>query len=142
MLEAAGRFGPGGKKLNQHEIREKLLYEEVEDTRKLLTQQEEDWGKTGCSIMTDAWTDQKRRIIMNLCVNCSLGTSFLESREASAESHTGEFIFDYVDNCIEKVGSEKVVQVVTDNASNNMVAKTLQFVKRPSIFWSSCATHA
>lgn len=39
------------------------------------------------------------------------------------------------------MGSEKVVQVVTDNASNNMAAKTLLFVKRPNIFWSSCATH-
>jgi len=33
------------------------------------------------------------------------------------------------------------VQVVTDNASNNMVAKALLSVKRPNIFWSSCATH-
>ena len=78
---------------------------------------------------------------MNMCVNCSIGTTFLESKEASAESHTGEFIFQYVDSCIEKIGAEKVVQVVTDNASNNMTAKALLSVKRPNIFWSSCATH-
>uniref|UniRef100_A0A0A9DCK4 DUF659 domain-containing protein n=1 Tax=Arundo donax TaxID=35708 RepID=A0A0A9DCK4_ARUDO len=141
LIEAAGRFGPGGRKPNQHELRDKLLHEEVEDTRMLLMLQEEDWAKNGCSIMTDAWTDQKRRSIMNLCVNCSLGTSFLESREASAESHTGELIFEYVDGCIQKVGAEKVVQVVTDNASNNMAAKDLLYVKRPTIFWSSCATY-
>lgn len=141
MLEAAGRFGPGGKKPNQHELREKLLYEEVDSTKKLLKIQEQDWGKNGCTIMTDAWTDQKRRSIMNLCVNCSIGTSFLESKEASAESHTGQLIYTYVDSCIEKVGAEKVVQVVTDNASNNMAAKDLLYVKRPNIFWSSCATH-
>jgi hypothetical protein len=103
-LIAAGHFGPDGKKPNQHEIHEKLLYEKVEDTKKLLKRQEEEWSKNGCSIMTDAWTDQKRRNIMNLCVNCSIGTSFLESRDASAESHTGEFIFLYVDSCIEKIG--------------------------------------
>jgi len=141
LLEAAGRFGPGGQKPNQHELREKLLYEEVEDTKKLLKLQEQEWAKNGCSIMTDAWTDQKRRSIMNMCVNCSIGTTFLESKEASAESHTGEFIFQYVDSCIEKIGAEKVVQVVTDNASNNMAAKALLSVKRPNIFWSSCATH-
>jgi hypothetical protein len=33
---------------------------------------------------------------MNLCVNCSIGTSFLESKEASSESHTGELIFQYI----------------------------------------------
>ncbi|XP_062222565.1 uncharacterized protein LOC133921624 isoform X1 [Phragmites australis] len=141
MLEAAGRFGPGAKKPNQHELREKLLYEEVEDTKKLLKVQEVDWASNGCSIMTDAWTDQKRRSIMNLCLHCSIGTSFLESKEASDESHTGQVIFDYVNSCIERVGANNVVQVVTDNASNNMAAKDLMYVERPNIFWSSCATH-
>ncbi|KAL6606291.1 hypothetical protein ACP70R_041944 [Stipagrostis hirtigluma subsp. patula] len=36
MLGAAGRFGPGARKPNQHELREKLLQLEVEDTRKML----------------------------------------------------------------------------------------------------------
>ncbi|KAF0933220.1 hypothetical protein E2562_016164 [Oryza meyeriana var. granulata] len=141
MLEAAGRFGPGAKKPYQHELREKLLHEQVEDTKKMLKVQEQEWAKTGCSIMTDAWTDQKRRSIMNLCVNCNIGTSFIESREASSESHTGELIFEYVDTCIEKVGADNVVQIVTDNASNNMAAKDLMYIKRPNLFWSSCATH-
>jgi hypothetical protein len=35
VLEAAGRFGPGAKKPYQHELREKLLHEEVEDTKKI-----------------------------------------------------------------------------------------------------------
>jgi hypothetical protein len=70
-----------------------------------------------------------------------MGSSFLESKEVSEESHTGQLIFEYVDACIERVGAENVVQVVTDNASKNMAAKDLLFVKRPNIFWTSCATH-
>ena len=141
MIEAAGRFGPGAKKPYQHELREKLLQEEVQDTKEMLKAHEKEWHKNGCSIMTDAWTDQKRRSIMNMCVNCSIGTSFLESKEVSAESHTGELIFQYVNSCIDKVGADNVVQVVTDNASNNMAAKDLLSVERPKIFWTSCATH-
>ena len=141
MLEAAGHFGPGGKKPYQHELRENLLHEEVEDTKKLLKEQELEWVRTGCSIMIDAWTDQKRRSIMNLCVNCCIGTTFVESKEVSAETHTGEFIFQLVDNFIDKVGVDNIVQVVTDNAANNMAAKDLLYIKRPNIFWSSCATH-
>jgi len=141
MLEAAGRFGPGGKKPNQHQLRESLLSEEVEETKKLMKTHEDEWAKNGCSLMTDAWTDQKRRSIMNICLHCSIGSSFLESREFSEESHTGQLIFEYVDDCIERIGAEKIMQVVTDNASNNMAAKDLLFVKRPNIFWSSCATH-
>lgn len=141
MCEAIGRFGPGFIRPSQHDVREKLLYEEVDRTKGLLKDHEEERAKTGCSIMTDAWTDQKRRSIMNMCVHCSLGSCFLESKEASEESHTGELIFQYVDSCIEKIGAAHVVQVVTDNASNNMAAKALLKDKRPNIFWSSCATH-
>ncbi|KAG2561484.1 hypothetical protein PVAP13_8KG161605 [Panicum virgatum] len=108
MLEAARRYGPGANKPYQHELREKLLHEE------------------------------KRRSIMNLCVNCSIGTSFLESKEASSESHIGELIFQYVNSCIEKVGAQNIVQVVTDNASNNMAAKDMLYVLKPNIFWTSC----
>nr|XP_011458667.1 PREDICTED: uncharacterized protein LOC101299743 [Fragaria vesca subsp. vesca] len=91
--------------------------------------------------MTDAWTDRRRRSIMNLCVNCKEGTTFLSSKESSDEAHTGSYIFEYVDKCIEEVGPENVVQVVTDNASNNMAAGDLLKLKRPNIFWTSCATH-
>jgi hypothetical protein len=97
--------------------------------------------KNGCSIMTDAWSDRKRRSIMNLCTNCADGTSFISSKEMSHVSHTSEVIFELVDKAIEEIGSENVVQVVTDNASNNMGAKRLLEEKRPHIFWTSCAAH-
>jgi len=116
MLEAAGRFGPGGKKPNQHQLRESLLSEEVEETKKLMKTHEDEWAKNGCSLMTDAWTDQKRRSIMNICLHCSIGSSFLESREFSEESHTGQLISMWMAACIERIGAEKIVQVVTDNA--------------------------
>ncbi|CAA0810129.1 hAT transposon superfamily protein [Striga hermonthica] len=66
---------------------------------------------------------------------------FLSSKESSDVSYTGEMIFEYVDKCIEQVGPENVVQIVTDNASNNMGAAKLLRTKRPTIFWTSCAAH-
>ncbi|KAG5521552.1 hypothetical protein RHGRI_033950 [Rhododendron griersonianum] len=141
FCEAVGQFGVGYQPPSQYKLREPLLKAEVERTKKCLKKQEQEWASTGCSIMTDAWSDRKRRSIMNLCVNCKEGTTFLYSKETSDESHTGEYIFNYVDKCIEEVGPKNVVQVVTDNASNNMAAAELLKVKRPNIFWSSCATH-
>jgi hypothetical protein len=41
----------------------------------------------------------------------------------SAVSHTSEVIFELVDKTIEKTDEDEVVQVVTDNASNNMGGK-------------------
>ncbi|KAF7153803.1 hypothetical protein RHSIM_Rhsim01G0126200 [Rhododendron simsii] len=141
FVEAVGQFGPGYEPPSQYQLREPLLKEEVDRTKKLLKRQEEEWALTGCSIMTDAWTDRKRRSIMNLCVNCKQGTCFLSSKEDSEASHTGVYIFEYVDKFIEDIGAQNVVQVVTDNASNNMAAAELLKIKRPNIFWTSCGTH-
>ncbi|KAG5565101.1 hypothetical protein RHGRI_001107 [Rhododendron griersonianum] len=69
FVEAVGLFGPGYQPPSQYQLREPLLKEEVERTKTFLKKQEEEWALTGCSIMTDAWTDRKRRSIMNLCVN-------------------------------------------------------------------------
>ena len=46
-----------------------------------------------------------------------------------------------MDRCIEDIGEENVVQVVTDNASVNVAAASLLAAKRPKIFWNGCAAH-
>ncbi|GJY70705.1 hypothetical protein Tco_0474408 [Tanacetum coccineum] len=69
------------------------------------------------------------------------GYRFLSSKKCLGEAYTSEDIYDYVDACIQEVGAEHVVQIVTDNASNNMGAAALLKVTRPKIFWTSCATH-
>ncbi|XP_010418925.1 PREDICTED: uncharacterized protein LOC104704562 [Camelina sativa] len=142
MAEAIGKFGPGVTPQSQHQLREPLLKEEVDRLHGLLKPQEEEWKKNGCKIMTDAWSDRKRRSIMNLCVNCKGGTMFRSSKDSSDEAHTGGYIFEYVKGCIEEIGEENVVQVVTDNAANNMVAARMMKEIKPSIFWTSCATHS
>ncbi|CAN6716044.1 unnamed protein product [Malus baccata var. baccata] len=141
VMEAVGQFGPGYLPPSQYELREPLLKEEVERVKKSLKKHEEEWALNGCSIMTDAWSDRKRRSIMNLCVNCKEGTIFLSSKECSSKAHIGEYIFEYVDKCVEEIGPQNVIQVVTDNASNNMAAANMMKKKRPNMFWTSCATH-
>ncbi|CAN1764753.1 hypothetical protein LINPERHAP1_LOCUS9391 [Linum perenne] len=128
-------------KVHQHIARWVYTHAEYARTKSLLKDRDEEKIQNGCSLMTDAWTDMKRRSIMNIVTNCAEGTSFIKSRDTSNVSHTSEVIFDLVDGAIEEVGAEHVVQVVTDNASNNMGAKKLLLEKRPNIFWSSCATH-
>jgi hypothetical protein len=140
MCEAIGQFGPGFVPPGQDLLRERLLDEEYARTKSLLQEREAEKIKNGCSLMTDAWSDRKRSI-MNVCTNCADGTTFIGSKEMSAVSHTSEVIFELVDQAIEDIGPENVVQVVTDNASNNMGAKKLLEEKRPNIFWTSCAAH-
>ncbi|GKC98200.1 putative transcription factor/ chromatin remodeling BED-type(Zn) family protein [Tanacetum coccineum] len=141
FVETIGQYGRAYRLPSQYLLREPLLKEEVERTTGLLKKQEEEWVQNGCSVMTDGWTDRKRIRIMSFCVNYREGTTFLSSVECSKESHTGQFIFDYVEKGIEDVGPQNVIQVVTNNAANNMVAAQLLVNKRPSIFWTSCVVH-
>ncbi|XP_022865553.1 uncharacterized protein LOC111385399 [Olea europaea var. sylvestris] len=141
FVEALGQYGLGYTPPSQYQLREPLLKGEVERTKETLKKQKEEWKNNGCSIMTDAWSDSKRRSIMNLCVNYKLGTTFLSSKETNDDAHTDEYIFEYVNECIKEVGEENVVQIVTDNASNNVSAANLLSMERPNIFWTSCATH-
>lgn len=106
-----------------------------------MKEQEGEWKSNGCSLMTDAWFDRNRRSIMNLCVNCKAGTCFISSIESSEETHNAKYIFEYVDKYIGEIGCGNVIQFVTDDATNNMAAAKLLKVKRPNIFWRSCATH-
>ncbi|XP_073120748.1 uncharacterized protein [Henckelia pumila] len=57
------------------------------------------------------------------------------------EAHTGLYIFEFVEKYIIEIGLQHVVQVVTDNTTNNMAAADLLKVTQPQIFWTSCATH-
>ncbi|KAK3230177.1 hypothetical protein Dsin_002058 [Dipteronia sinensis] len=91
--------------------------------------------------MTDAWTDRKRRSNMNVCVNCKEGTTLLSSKESSNEAQTTEYIYEFVLSAIKQVKAKTVVQVVTDNAANNMAAAKLLKYTMPHVFWTSCATH-
>ncbi|XP_031106340.1 uncharacterized protein LOC116010991 [Ipomoea triloba] len=142
LVEAIGQYGPGAQVPNKYEMSETCLKKEVDRVRESLKVHEAEWKLNGCSIMTDAWTDRKKRSSMNLCVNLRLDTVFLSSKECSMEAHTSQFIFEYVKHDIQQVGEENVVQIVTDNASNNMGAAKLLREKMPLIFWTCCVTHS
>ncbi|CAN1125331.1 hypothetical protein LINPERPRIM_LOCUS31624 [Linum perenne] len=71
----------------------------------------------GCNIMSDGWTDRKRRSICNFLVNSPKGTVFIESLDTSHYSKNTQKAFEMLDEVVEKVGEENVLQIITDNAS-------------------------
>ncbi|XP_058003663.1 uncharacterized protein LOC110645316 [Hevea brasiliensis] len=141
ILESVGQFGIGWKAPSYHELRIPLLNKEVTDVKNELKSYEEEWAKYGCSIMADGWTDKKQRTLINFLVNSPKGTIFLESVDTSDYSKTGEKMFELLDRIVERVGEANVVQVVTDNASNCVLARKLLQVKHPHLYWTPCAAH-
>ncbi|KAF7844714.1 uncharacterized protein G2W53_001619 [Senna tora] len=118
MCELIAKHGSGFKPPTFYEVREKFLKQEVEETNKLIKEHRLEWKKKGCTIMSDGWTDKKKRSIVNFLVNSPRGTVFLSSKDVFDVSKTAEKVFEMLDEIVEQVGEENVVQVVTDNAAN------------------------
>uniref|UniRef100_A0A0R0H3S6 BED-type domain-containing protein n=1 Tax=Glycine max TaxID=3847 RepID=A0A0R0H3S6_SOYBN len=141
MVAAIGQYGPHLPIPSYHDIRVPLLKKEVEYTENLMKGHREQWVKYGCTIMSDAWTDRKQRCIINFLINSQAGTMFLKSVDGSDFVKTGEKLFELLDAIVEEVGEENVVQVVTDNGSNYVLAGKLLEEKRKHIYWTPCAAH-
>ncbi|KAF8370072.1 hypothetical protein HHK36_031892 [Tetracentron sinense] len=107
MVESIGKLGLGVKAPSYHEARVSLLKKEVAYTNELLQHIRELWGISGCSIMSDCWTDRRNRSLINFLMN-SPGTLFLESVDASSYAKTRETLFELLDSYVEKVGEQNV----------------------------------
>ncbi|XP_075105601.1 uncharacterized protein LOC142179446 [Nicotiana tabacum] len=141
FIEAVGQYGPGMKPPTYHEIRGPYLNKEVEETNKIVEEHKVVWNKYGCSIMMDKWTARTGKMIINVLVNSPRGSLFLESIDASDSSTDHIKMFTLFQNTIEKIGPSKVVQVVTDNASENKKAGGMIEGAYKNVYWTPCAAH-
>jgi len=91
--------------------------------------------------MSDGWTDQKGRTLINFLVSCPKGTVFIKYVDASAQIKDARTLCDLLDVFILEAGAENVVQVRTDNAANYVAASRMLMDKHPSLFWTPCAAH-
>eukprot|EP00253_Pinus_taeda_P032744 PITA_32744 len=124
-----------------HELRGFRLQKEIQSINEYLQKFKNSWARTGCTIMSDGWTDQRNRTIINFLVFCPQGTMFLKSVDASDKVKDGHLLFQLLDQVVEEVGVANVVQIITDNASNYVLAGKLLEEKHKTIFWTPCAAH-
>ncbi|CAL9124462.1 unnamed protein product [Musa textilis] len=68
IIEAIERYGAGLKPPSFYKMRVPLLQKELNYTNDLLKGHKESWATYGCSIILDAWTDRRRKSIINFIV--------------------------------------------------------------------------
>ena len=83
MTDAMAIAGPGFKAPTSESLRTNLLLEIVDDVNLSLVEFRSSWDETGCTIISDGWTDQRNRILINSLVSCRKGTMFLKPVNAS-----------------------------------------------------------
>ncbi|KAL6509618.1 hypothetical protein OROGR_022928 [Orobanche gracilis] len=141
MIDGIAEYGKGFKPPSMHELRTWVLKAEVDDINIIYEDHKKAWKIYGCTIMSDEWTDQKQRALMNFLVNSPAGTFFIKSVDVSDSIKNGELIFKYLDEVIDEVGEDNVIQIVTDNASNCKNAGRRIMEARKSLWWTPCAAH-
>ncbi|XP_019193058.1 PREDICTED: uncharacterized protein LOC109187328 [Ipomoea nil] len=141
MVESIGQMGPGLKPPSFHELRVPLLENAKKEIDKLKEKHKLAWKQYGCTLISDGWTDKRDRHLINFLVNSPEGTFFLESVDASSESHDATMLAALLEKKVEEIGKENVVQIVTDNEVNYKAAGRLLEGRIPTLFWTPCATH-
>ncbi|CAH9108091.1 unnamed protein product, partial [Cuscuta europaea] len=91
--------------------------------------------------MMNKWTDRRNRAYINVLVNCSLGSYFIQSVEVSLDIVNGEKMLELFELFVNRVGGENVVQIISNNASENVKAGKDLMEKYPTIYWTPCAAH-
>ena len=91
--------------------------------------------------MMDKWTARNGKMVINDLVNSPRVSVFLESYDASDSSTDSNKMFNLFEKTLMKVRQENVVQVATDNASENKKVGNMLKGMSPHIFWTPCAAH-
>ncbi|XP_058005456.1 uncharacterized protein LOC131181417 [Hevea brasiliensis] len=141
MIRTIENYGKEMKPPSFHEVRVRLLNKEVQITNDLLESHKEEWENYGCTLMCDGWTDRKGRTLINFLANSLKGSVFIKSVDASDESKTAALLTSLIEKELMEIGSEKVVQVVTNNASNNVAAGRILEANFSHLYWTPCAAH-
>ncbi|KAH9297845.1 hypothetical protein KI387_029527, partial [Taxus chinensis] len=122
MFDSIVATGKGFKGLSMHDLRGSLLKKEVASIDEYLKGCKVSWAKTRCTIMLEGWSDGKNCTIINFLASCPQGTMFLKSVDASDRVKDANLLFELLDEIVLEVGVENVVQIITDNASNYVLA--------------------
>jgi hypothetical protein len=141
MFEDAAIVGPGYRGPTYQDLRGCLLQGEKVDCTERIAQLRETWKTTRCTVMSDGWTDGKGRSILNFLVNCPKGTMFIKNVDASAYTKDAQLLCELLDGFIREIVPRYVVQVITDNVTNYVVAERMLMERYPSLYLSPCAAH-
>ncbi|XP_031095221.1 uncharacterized protein LOC115999514 [Ipomoea triloba] len=127
MIESVAQIGFRWRPPSYHDLRVKLLERANKETDLLLEKHKIAWKRYGCTLMSDGWTDRRNRHLINFLVNSPEGTFFLESVDASGESHDAAMLARLLEG--------------QDWRNRKRKSGRLLEEKIPSLFWTPCAAH-
>jgi hypothetical protein len=99
-------------------------------------------GQAFRSLVTDGWTNTRSEHLVNfVLVSPGERPLYLESVPSGAERQTADAIATLIKRVLRENGGEKIVSLVTDNASVMRAAWAVVKVEFPRIYNNGCAAH-
>ncbi|XP_026383598.1 uncharacterized protein LOC113279103 [Papaver somniferum] len=141
MVRSVGEYGRGLKPPSMYELNSWVLKEEVKLTNDMVDNAKRTWAENGVTIMSDGWTDIRKRQLINFLVNTPDETVFLKTIDASKHVKDAGRLFQMLNEIVEEVGEEHVVQVVTENVVAYKAAGDLLMQKWRRLYWTPCAEY-
>jgi hypothetical protein len=78
ICDAIASVGLGFKAPSYEEELRPILQVEKKDINARLAEFKESWEISGCTLMSDGWTDGKGRTLLNFLVHCPKGSMFIK----------------------------------------------------------------
>ncbi|XP_059639603.1 uncharacterized protein LOC132281975 [Cornus florida] len=122
-------------------LRTTLLAQEKAHVNRKLQPIKDTWKKKAMSLCSDGWSDRQRRPLINIMAASVGGAMFLKAVDASGNIKDADYVANLFKPVIQEVGSQNVVQVITDNGSNFKAARAIIEGIYPHIFWTPCVVH-
>jgi hypothetical protein len=124
------------------EIDGALLNMNYADLLVQMEQHKESWTRYGVNVMCDSWTGPYKMCIINFMIFCNGHMFFHSSVNATGHSQNTGFIYGHIIKVVEDgIGTENIVQIVTDNGSNYKAACKQLVAEHQHITWQPCAAH-
>ena len=123
-VHAIARVGPyfgDWHGITYNEMRTKGIDEERARINDKLQPVRDGWAKYRCSILSDGWSDRKKRRIMNILVSCTIGTYFLRAVDTGKKGQrtSGEVIFRHIRQAIIEVSTCIMLYHLTCNMNHD-----------------------
>ncbi|XP_050379561.1 uncharacterized protein LOC126796890 [Argentina anserina] len=132
---------PGYVPLGYNALRTTLLDNERRHVEQTLEPVKKTWKETGVSLCSDGWTDGQKRPLINMMAAATNKAMMLRAVNCDGTTKDKTEISKLLLASINEIGSENVVQVVTDNAPVCAAAGAMVEEAHPHIFWTPCVVH-
>lgn len=140
MLHAVAKCGPRFVAPSALSLKTQLLDRVKSDVTLQLKETQKEWVTTGCTIIAEAWTDNKSRALINFSVSSPSRIFFHKSVDASSYYKNTKCLADLFDSIIQDIGQEHIVQIIMDNSFSYTGISNHILQNYGSIFVSTCAS--